>query len=58
MEVVSEGGVFWWRCQNDVQLTEVWDDLILLLQTMEEKQVQKGYQQLSGSTIYGAGPHC
>lgn len=38
-EVISEGGVFWWRKEDKVSLTHVWDDLVLLLHSMEEKQV-------------------
>ena len=38
-EVVSVGGVFWWKPQSAAVLTEVWEDLVLLLHTMEEKQV-------------------
>ena len=38
-EVVSEGGVFWWRKENEDLLNAAWQDLVLLLHTMEEKQV-------------------
>lgn len=38
-EVVSEGGVFWWREECEGVLRVVWEDLVLLLHTMEEKQV-------------------
>ena len=37
--MVSEGGVFWWRAGSEAVLSEVWKDLVLLLHTMEEKQV-------------------
>ena len=37
---MSEGGVFWWRSECEGVLSAVWDDLVLLLHTMEEKQVQ------------------
>ena len=33
------GGVFWWKPQSAAVLTAVWEDLVLLLHTMEEKQV-------------------
>ena len=39
-ELVSEGGVFWWRVKSEGVLGEAWDDLVLLLHTMEEKQVR------------------
>ena len=34
------GGVFWWSPECDKELGAVWDDLILILETMEEKQVK------------------
>lgn len=37
--MVSDDGVFWWKKKNEVILTIVWDDLVLLLHTMEETQV-------------------
>lgn len=38
--VASGGWVFWWSATSDEALRTVWDDLILILQTMEEKQVK------------------
>ena len=39
----SEGEVFWWASKEDEQgvreVTEVWEGLLLLLETLEEKQV-------------------
>ena len=39
----SEGEVFWWATKEDEQgvreVTEVWEGLLLLLETLEEKQV-------------------
>ncbi len=37
-------GVFWWREPHAKRLEAVWDDLVLLLETMEEKQVCHGVQ--------------
>jgi len=42
-ELVSENDVFWWACQYTATLKRVWDDLVLLLETMEEKQVHNNY---------------
>lgn len=42
-EVMSEGGVFWWRRDCEDVLSAVWEDLVLLLHTMEEKQVRASY---------------
>lgn len=39
-EVVSEGGEFWWSVECDSALGAVWEDLLLILDTMEEKQVR------------------
>lgn len=39
-EVVSEGGVFWWSVECDGALRAVWEDLLLILDTMEEKQAR------------------
>ena len=39
VEVSSEGGVFWWEEGNSKELQQVWGDLTLVLETMEEKQV-------------------
>lgn len=45
-EVMSEGGVFWWRKECEDVLSAVWEDLVLLLHTMEEKQVRACYSSL------------
>ena len=37
---MSDGGVFWWRGECEGVLSAVWDDLMLLLHTLEEKQVR------------------
>jgi hypothetical protein len=38
-EVMSEGGVFWWRRECEVVLSAVWEDVVLVLHTLEEKQL-------------------
>ena len=38
-DVMSEDGVFWWRRECEGVLSAVWEDVVLLLHTMEEKQV-------------------
>lgn len=40
-DVMSEGGVFWWKGEYEDMLSAVWEDLVLLLHTMEEKQVRE-----------------
>lgn len=40
-DVMSEGGVFWWKREYEDVLSTVWEDLVLLLHTMEEKQVEE-----------------
>ena len=42
-DICSEGQVFWWAAENTKQLKSVWDDLILVLETMEEKQVNTSH---------------
>ena len=37
--VASAGRVFWWDKDCEKQLRKAWDDLVLVLETMEEKQV-------------------
>ena len=37
--VSSENWVFWWEAANDKRLLAVWNDLLLVLETLEEKQV-------------------
>lgn len=37
--VVSEGWMFWWSTESEEKLAQVWSDLVLVLETMEEKQV-------------------
>ena len=37
--VCSQGSIFWWGKEYSSRLRNVWDDLILILETMEEKQV-------------------
>ncbi|XP_019864279.1 PREDICTED: probable methyltransferase TARBP1 [Amphimedon queenslandica] len=37
--VTSEGGVFWWNGDKEKELREIWSNLMLLLETLEEKQV-------------------
>ena len=39
-EMVGEGGVFWWGREWEGELDAVWTDLLLILETMEEKQVE------------------
>jgi hypothetical protein len=39
-ELVADGGVFWWRIESGKELSLAWDSLILILETMEEKQVR------------------
>lgn len=34
-----EGGVFWWSAECSKELGAVWDSLMLVIETMEEKQV-------------------
>ena len=38
--IVSDGHVFWWDKESMEDLQGVWNDLILVLETMEEKQVR------------------
>lgn len=38
--IMSDGGVFWWERESVKDLQGVWNDLILVLETMEEKQVR------------------
>ena len=39
-ERVSSGNwVFWWEAESEKQLAAVWNDLVLVLETLEEKQV-------------------
>ena len=38
---MSEGGVFWWRRECEVVLSAVWEDVVLVLHTLEEKQVRE-----------------
>ena len=38
-EIYSEESVFWWTPECKQELASVWDDLVLVLETMEEKQV-------------------
>lgn len=38
--VSSSNWVFWWESGSAKQLTAIWDDLVLVLETLEEKQVQ------------------
>ncbi len=37
--VVSDQQVFWWSKDCEALLSKAWDDLVLILETMEEKQV-------------------
>lgn len=39
VEAEECGGVFWWSVECERDLAPVWDDLVLMLETMEEKQV-------------------
>ncbi len=39
-DLYSENDVFWWAKESTKHLKSVWDDLILVLETMEEKQVR------------------
>ena len=38
-EVMSEGGVFWWCSEYEDELCAVWEDVVLVLHTLEEKQL-------------------
>ena len=38
--LVAEGGVFWWSSECSKELGSAWDSLVLILETMEEKQVR------------------
>lgn len=38
--LVVEGGVFWWSGKCNKKLGSAWDSLMLILETMEEKQVR------------------
>ena len=40
-EVMSEGGVFWWCSEYEDELCAVWEDVVLVLHTLEEKQVRE-----------------
>lgn len=37
--IVSDTRVFWWSAESNEDLGNLWDDLMLVLETMEEKQV-------------------
>ena len=37
--VTSDGGVFWWSVDKESELKKIWSDFMLLLETLEEKQV-------------------
>lgn len=39
MILAAEGGVFWWSAKCNKELGVVWDSLMLVIETMEEKQV-------------------
>lgn len=39
--LVADGGVFWWSMEHGKELSSAWDSLVLILETMEEKQVRK-----------------
>ena len=38
---MSEGGVFWWCSEYEDELCAVWEDVVLVLHTLEEKQVRE-----------------
>ena len=40
-EFCSPGAIFWWHPDHREELKAIWDDFLLLVQTMEEKQVCK-----------------
>ncbi len=40
VELMSEGWVFWWNVEFNDELETVWSNLVLILETMEEKQVR------------------
>ena len=42
----SRNAVFWWTASEKIQLSAVWQDLILLLEILEEKQVMHIYINL------------
>ena len=42
--VSSSNWIFWWEPGSAKQLLAVWDDLVLVLETLEEKQVQVDVQ--------------
>lgn len=39
--LVAKGGVFWWSGKCSKELGSAWDSLMLIIETMEEKQVGK-----------------
>lgn len=45
-EVSCGKWVFWWDTGSAKQLQAVWNDLVLVLETLEEKQVLKAYMHL------------
>lgn len=50
-EVSSEERVFWWASECKQELEWVWDDLVLVLETLEEKQVCASLCSLSVGLI-------
>ena len=44
--VAFPGGVFWWSKEEERELTVVWQDVRLLLETLEEKQVRHTHSSL------------
>ena len=44
--ILSPRGVFWWYQENGVDLQQVWGDFMLMMETLEEKQVPRTVQYL------------
>jgi len=44
----TSGKVFWWSKKHEAQLNEVWEAVVLLLETLEEKQVNFDDSQTHG----------
>ena len=47
---MSEGGVFWWCSKYVDELCGVWEDVVLVLHTLEEKQVREREGEGEGET--------
>jgi len=49
--IASSGHVFWWDKDCAKQLKKAWGDLVLILETMEEKQVRGKFSGITGVAL-------